>query len=92
MTEDGLPAAVQSLLAVLDDRPRDVALRIHVAEQLIAHGEPAAAARQFATVLEQEPGNADALRVLAAASTALCRRNATQDPAHALCWLDHAEL
>lgn len=51
---------IESLLAAVEARPDDVPLRLHLAELLIAAGRGPEAVSQLATVLQQEPGHADA--------------------------------
>ncbi len=62
---------VRSLLAAVEDRPDDVALRVHVAGLLVTLGDPAAALAHCAAALERDPGNAEALTVLSKATNQL---------------------
>jgi SpoVK/Ycf46/Vps4 family AAA+-type ATPase len=71
MTDDALPAVVQSLLAALEASPGDVPLRLHVAQMMLEHDRPAEAAQQCAMVLAAEASNSEALRLLNAATAAL---------------------
>jgi uncharacterized protein (TIGR02996 family) len=70
--EDGeLPPALKSLLAAVDDRPEDVALRALLADMLLEHGRPAQAIAQCSAVLDRDPSNAHALATLAKATQLL---------------------
>lgn len=74
--DDGvLPPVLQSLLAAIGERPDDVALRLHAAELLIEHGWAAAAVGQCSAVLERDPVNGAAIRLLAAAAGMLAGRS-----------------
>lgn len=68
MTDDPLFA---SLFAALHAAPDDVALRGQVAQLLLERGRAAEALQHAGLVLQQDPGNALALGVLADASAAL---------------------
>lgn len=80
MDDDVLPPVLQSLLAVIGERPDDVALRLHAAELLIEHGRAAAAVSQCSAVLERDPVNAAAIRLLAAATGMLAGRSESGPP------------
>lgn len=71
MSDDELPAVLVSLLAAIEARPDDVPLRLHAAELLLDHGDAARAVGECSAVLQRDAGNADALRLLARATTAL---------------------
>ncbi len=62
---------MRSLLVALDQRPDDLALRLHTAEMMLEYGRPAAAAAQCSAVLEREPGNVAALTTLTRATDIL---------------------
>ncbi len=62
---------LQSLLAAVEASPADVPLRLHVASLLIDGGDPARALPHVAAVLTAEPGNADAVALLARATAAV---------------------
>ena len=51
---------IDSLLAAVEARPQDVPLRLHLAELLVGAGRQDEAVTHLATVLQQEPGNAEA--------------------------------
>ncbi len=55
----------------LEASPENNSLRIHIAQLLIDHGRLAEAAAHAVQAIQQEPGNASAIDVLTAASTAL---------------------
>ncbi len=55
----------------LEASPENNSLRIHIAQLLIEHGRLAEAAAHAVQAIQQEPGNASAIDVLTAASTAL---------------------
>jgi uncharacterized protein (TIGR02996 family) len=70
--EDGeLPPGLKSLLAAVDDRPEDAALRALLADMLLEHGRPAQAIAQCSAVLDRDPSNAQALATLAKATQLL---------------------
>ena len=71
MTDEALPPLVRSLLAAVEAAPGDVPLRVHLAEQLLAAGQPAQALAQVGVVLAAEPGHPAALAALQAATAAL---------------------
>jgi SpoVK/Ycf46/Vps4 family AAA+-type ATPase len=58
-----------SLRAAVEAAPDDVALRAHLAELLDAAGERADAVREAGAVLQRDPSNETALRVIAGAPT-----------------------
>jgi SpoVK/Ycf46/Vps4 family AAA+-type ATPase len=60
----GSDALLTSLRAAVAAAPDDVALRAHLAEVLDAAGERADAVREAATVLQRDPSNETALRVI----------------------------
>ncbi len=68
---------LQSLLASVEHRPDDVALRVLLIEQLLQHDEPARALAQCSAVLERDPQNADALRGLREATELLSGSSGT---------------
>jgi predicted Zn-dependent protease len=68
MDDEALPAVLRSLLAAIQDRPDDVALRLHAAEMLLDNNRAASAAAQCSAVLERDPANAEALRLLSRAT------------------------
>jgi SpoVK/Ycf46/Vps4 family AAA+-type ATPase len=70
-----------SLFAAVEAQPEDAALRAQVAQLLLERGRPAEALQHAAIALQHEPGQALALTVLGAASTALQPAAAAQqDP------------
>jgi hypothetical protein len=96
--DDGLPPLLRGLLAAVGDHPDDVALRLHTAELLLEHRHPAAAAAQASAVLERDPRNGEARRLLVRAAGLLAeegspaarpetggpdRTRASQDPRQA---------
>src|SRR5882757_7746750 len=58
------PPIIASLRRALESAPEDVALRLHLAEQLIAHEDYAEAVREAAAVLAIDPTSADALALM----------------------------
>lgn len=72
--DEALPPVLKSLLAAIEDRPDDLALRLHAAEMLIGHERAASAVAQCSAVLERDPGNAAAIRLLARATGLLTGR------------------
>jgi thioredoxin-like negative regulator of GroEL len=56
---------LESLRAAVESAPEDIPLRLHLAELLTARGERDEAVRQAAAVLQRDPGNEAALRLLA---------------------------
>ena len=71
---------LRSLLTAVEAAPADVALRVHVAEVLLARERPAEAAQHAAAALQQAPADATALHVLQRAGVALSDRGADDDP------------
>jgi SpoVK/Ycf46/Vps4 family AAA+-type ATPase len=69
--DHGLPAALQSLMAAVEDRPDDVALRALLAEMLLDHGRASQAIAHCSVVLDRDPHNAQALATLAKATQLL---------------------
>jgi SpoVK/Ycf46/Vps4 family AAA+-type ATPase len=69
--DDGLPASLRSLIAAVEDRPDDVALRALLAGMLLEHDRPSQAIAQCSAVLERDPRNAQALATLAKATAQL---------------------
>lgn len=57
-------ALLNSLRAAVESSPDDVPLRLHLAEMLLAAGERTEAIRQVGAILERDPQNQDALRLL----------------------------
>lgn len=88
----GVPALLRSLLQAVEDRPDDLVLRVHTAELLLDYCRPAAAAAQCSAVLERDPGNADARRLLTRATWQLEGAGhpdaapGTRDPGEAVRW------
>jgi hypothetical protein len=78
--DNELPPLLTGLLAAIEDRPDDVALRLHTAELLLDHQFPAAAASQASAVLERDPGNADARQLLMRAARLLAAGLPVQVP------------
>lgn len=64
---------IASLERAIRATPDDVALRLHLARLLVDHNKPAAALEHCGSVLATDPTNADAHRLLAAATAALGR-------------------
>jgi SpoVK/Ycf46/Vps4 family AAA+-type ATPase len=60
----GSESLLLSLRAAVDSAPDDVHLRLHLAELLAATGERTEAVRQAAAVLQREPENVQALRLI----------------------------
>jgi SpoVK/Ycf46/Vps4 family AAA+-type ATPase len=56
---------LESLRAAVEAAPDDDVLRLHFASQLAARGQRDDAVREAATVLQRDPGNSEALRVIA---------------------------
>src|SRR5260221_5779763 len=75
MDDEALPPVLKSLLATIEDRPDDLALRLHAAELLIEHERAASAAAQCSAVLERDPGNVAAIRLLVRATDLLTGRS-----------------
>jgi SpoVK/Ycf46/Vps4 family AAA+-type ATPase len=69
--DDALPPSLLSLLAAVEERPEDVALRALLARMLLEHGRPSQAIAQCSAVLERDPRNAEALATLAQATQML---------------------
>ena len=69
--DGGLPPSVRSLMHAVENSPEDIPLRLLLAEMLIEHHHAARAASQCSFVLEREPANADALRMLGQAAALL---------------------
>ena len=69
--DDALPPSLRSLLAAVQERPEDVALRTLLAGMLLEHGRPSQAIAHCSAVLERDPRNADALATLAKATAVL---------------------
>lgn len=80
MDDEALPAVLRSLLAAIQDRPDDVALRLHAAELLLDNNRAASAAAQCSAVLERDPGNTEALRLLSRATSQLAGGTAPPRP------------
>ncbi|WP_461024271.1 ATP-binding protein [Thalassiella azotivora] len=79
MTTDEL---VDSLRRAVEAAPTDVALRVHLAELLLARGRAADAVQQGATALQHDPLHEGARRVVVAAAAAQDAPGATTpDPA-----------
>jgi SpoVK/Ycf46/Vps4 family AAA+-type ATPase len=81
MDDEALPAVLRSLLAAIADRPDDVALRLHAAELLLDNNRAASAAAQCSAVLERDPANAEAIRLLSRATGLLAGRTGSPSPA-----------
>jgi SpoVK/Ycf46/Vps4 family AAA+-type ATPase len=58
------PTLLESLRKAVDAMPNDVPLRLHLAGQLLAAGLREEAVRHLGAVLQLEPSNAEALRLL----------------------------
>jgi SpoVK/Ycf46/Vps4 family AAA+-type ATPase len=58
------PTLLDSLRKAVDAMPDDVPLRLHLAGQLLAAGQREEAVRHLGAVLQREPSNAEALRLL----------------------------
>jgi len=58
------PTVLDSLRKAVDAMPDDVPLRLHLATLLLAAGQQDEAIRQLGAVLQRDPGNAQALRLL----------------------------
>lgn len=78
-------ALLDSLRAAVKAAPDDAALRLHLAELLVTHNQAADAIGHAIVVLQGDPTNAAAARVISAAQAA-----ATAVPAPAPQHLDHA--
>jgi SpoVK/Ycf46/Vps4 family AAA+-type ATPase len=59
---------IESLRRAVAAAPDDVPLRLHLAEQLLAAGDRESAVESAAVVLQREPTNADALRIVTTAA------------------------
>lgn len=79
--DDGLPASLRSLIAAVEDRPDDVALRALLAGMLLEHDRPSQAIAQCSAVLERDPRNAQALATLAKATELLTGAAGSPAPA-----------
>lgn len=77
MDESDLPPMLSSLLRAVDATPDDVALRLHTAGLLLEHGRVPAAVAQCSAVLDHDPGNAEAIALLAKASARLSGESPT---------------
>lgn len=66
----GSDALLLSLRAAVEATPEDVALRAHLAEMLEAAGERTEAVREAGAVLQRDPSNETALRVIASGTPA----------------------
>ena len=66
MSSDALAA---SLRAAVDATPDDIPLRVHLAELLAERGERADAVRHAGAVLQRDPNNQAALRLIAGTPT-----------------------
>jgi AAA+ superfamily predicted ATPase len=62
---------IDSLRRALGAAPDDVVLRLHLAQTLLAAGDPAAAIAEASTALSTDPTSEQARQILAAAATAL---------------------
>jgi AAA+ superfamily predicted ATPase len=58
------PTVLDSLRRAVEAMPDDVPLRLHLATMLLRAGQPDEAVRQLGAVLQRDPGNAEALRLL----------------------------
>jgi SpoVK/Ycf46/Vps4 family AAA+-type ATPase len=63
---DDQHAAIASLRNAVNALPDDLALRMHLARLLLTAGQPDEAVKHLGAVLQADPGNSDALRLLAA--------------------------
>jgi SpoVK/Ycf46/Vps4 family AAA+-type ATPase len=68
---DEVPPLIRSLRAAVDAAPSDVALRLHLAEQLLGADRPGEAASECVVLLRADPGNHDALALLDKAADVL---------------------
>ena len=68
MPENTVIAALQK---AVEQAPDDVDLRLHLAEQLLAHAQHEAALAQCTFILERHPAHAGALRAAATAARAI---------------------
>jgi AAA+ superfamily predicted ATPase len=59
---------LDSLRKAVEAMPDDVPLRLHLATMLLAAGQRDEAVRHLGAVLQRDPGNADALRMLSSSS------------------------
>ena len=71
MTQASDDPIVASLRRALDANPGDVVLRLHLAQTLLTAGNAAGAIAEASIALQADPGNGQALGLLAAAATAL---------------------
>lgn len=62
---------VQSLRRALEANPGDVVLRLHLAQTLLAGGDPAAAIAEASLALSTDPANEQARQILGASATSL---------------------
>ncbi len=67
---DDEPALLASLRQAVEAMPDDVPLRVHLATLLLQAGDRDEAVRQLGTVLQRDPANAAALRLLQQAAPA----------------------
>src|ERR1700759_4422659 len=58
------PTVLDSLRKAVEAMPDDVPLRLHLATMLLQSGQRDEAVRQLGAVLQRDPGNAEALRML----------------------------
>ncbi|MEG9247505.1 AAA family ATPase [Arthrobacter sp. Soc17.1.1.1] len=72
---------VASLRRALAANPDDVVLRLHLAQTLLSAGDAAGAIAEASIALQADPGNRQALGLLAAAATALSTPAETMPPA-----------
>ncbi|MBO0831252.1 MAG: ATP-binding protein [Actinobacteria bacterium] len=80
MDDEALPAVLQSLLAAIRDRPDDLILRLHAAELLLDNKRAASAAAQCSAILERDPANGEAIRLLGRASGMLTDQSGPPEP------------
>ncbi len=80
MAEAPNDAIVASLRRALEANPDDAVLRLHLAQTLLSGGDPAGAITEASVALRSDPGNGQALGLLAAAATALSTPPASATP------------
>jgi SpoVK/Ycf46/Vps4 family AAA+-type ATPase len=72
------PPIIASLRRALESAPGDATLRLHLAEQLLAHGQRTEAVKEAAAVLAIDPTSADALALMNRAAGDAKPKEATQ--------------
>src|SRR5438094_8778686 len=74
---------VVSLRAAVEASPEDIPLRMHLAELLASHGLRVEAVREAAAVLQRDPENASALRLIGGVEVSSPESASTRDDSEA---------